>query len=193
MLFGAVVFALGVALSIHLCREGQPFIQALLGGLGAGLIVALVNPTRLRWALATVIAVAGIALNVHASRLFHRPGWTGNPAWNEQIAWEAIFRTNLNSATREAATDGSAAPSEPDAPDQHYPTGWLSELSLPPDLNATVANAPPVYRRDIGFAWHTWFTGLYPYQRVRLDPWYPGGPWTETFEQIEFRERPPTP
>ena len=45
-----------------------------------------------------------------------------------------------------------------------------------------------IRRIEIGRAWHSWFTRLYPYRKAPLRIWFPGGMPAEAAENMTLRE-----
>lgn len=164
----------------HLCREGQDYFQWLIPVPFLYVVLLFVHSVRWRALLASGIALACVVLSSHFDSVVHEPGWTGNPAYDGMASYW------LRAVRREAARLAN------DEPNLAFEANWLRDLPIAPRVPALAAHDVPS-RRAIGHAWHTAFTGLFPYVGMPQDFWYPGGLLSEAASRIELRDRPHDP
>lgn len=166
----------------HLCFEGNPTRPGIVAGACLAAILLRVADPKLRWALAALVAVFGFGLANHFNNVVHSAGWTGNPAWPGGA--QLIFKSDRNAAV-------ATIMSTPELARAELPTGWFRDLPAPPSVLAMFADGT-YNRRVIQPQWHSQITGLYQYDAISLDVWYPGGPLGENIGKMELRDRPTT-
>jgi hypothetical protein len=171
-----IVVAMGV--SSHLCFEGNPRRQYLILGACLLLTLALTHSAAWRRTVSACVFVGMVGLSFHFVALVHTPGWTGNPAYDG--GGEALLRSVQRQAVSVAA--------DIENPDATIPEGWLCDLPVGDVLRATFEGRS-LHRRQTRAVWHSPLTGIYRYDRVAQDFWYPGGPLREGVMKIEVRDR----
>lgn len=162
----------------HLCLEGEPRNQWLI--LGPVLLVTLMFVRSAVWrrTLAGGVFVGMMGLSCHFTEVVHKPGWTGNPAWD---GWPAVGLSSLQGSLQSAVLEMAR-------PGAELPAGWVRE-SPAWDALDDFARRAPRGRRQVRAVWHSPLTGLYEYTTIPQDYWCPGGPALEAIERIELRDR----
>jgi len=188
LLVSLMAMSLAFTFSTHLCGAGLPWRQVLLGGACLVPWATLVKSRGLRRGGTVALFIATLGLSQHFSEVVHRPGWSGNSDWPRYGAIARDFARSVH-----AMADHIPAPEATQA----YPPGWLRDLPIAAKLcelaeGAGLSELPERYRLrrcEFGRAWHTWLTGLYPYELVPQDLWYPGGSLGEGLRRVELRNR----
>lgn len=179
-----VAIALGLAalvtlaaplLNHHMCMEGEPRMQWLILGPCLLGMLMFVRSAPWRRVLGAALGAGIMGLSCHFMHLVHEPRWTGNPDWDGV----AISKAIVEPWSSDVATDYE---------ELALPAGWLRDLEIWPEAAATLRRERPE-RRAVRPVWHTRLTGLYRYDLVPLDFWYPGGRLSEAAGRIELRDR----
>lgn len=173
---------LPITMTRHMCDEGQHLTQWLIPAPCLLAVLLLIESAAWRRLAAGLVCVGMVGLSCHFEKLAHDPGWTGNPKSGAP----------LRAAIRAQCQAAAVAAAQTDFADAAYPAGRLRDLPGWPALREILEKHPPT-RRQVGRAWHTWLTGLYPYTVVAQDYWFPGGRFDKGVAKLELRDFPSPP
>lgn len=163
----------------HLCLEGRPRSQWLIGGLCMLLVLAGVKSVAQRRVLAGVLFVLMLGLSCHFTDVVHTSDWTGNP----------MSKGPFDAFQRSIQKTAALLPAEVEDASVSYAAGWLRESPVWVQVKSQLGDR--YYpRRQIDRAWHTGLTGLHPVTLIPQDIWYPGGVFADNVGRIELRDRP---
>jgi len=183
-LFVAVLvlyLAMSIIPRVHACGEGGAHTQLLLSGACLVPWLVLIKPRLARFGGGGLLLLAMFGLSEHFTDVVHLTGWTGNTSWRpEEKRSRAVVESLSVSGDRIAVESGCS--------EEVFPPCWLRELPMAGVIQEYTGPFSP-RRRECRTAWHTWLTGLYPYELVPQDLWYPGGPLGEGLRAVELRDR----
>lgn len=175
----ACPFLHGAAISFtaHGCDAGQPpWTMAVLplGSMVAALW--LLRPRKVAVAVATVLAVANIAMTLSWITVVHESGWSGNPdtthrQWMALEPWTMALEKNPAASTDET----------------EYPEGWLDESSVVRKYPEEARALGPGGRATLALPHaegHTVLSGLYAVRPTRVRWWYPGGVLRDAMHRV---------
>lgn len=176
LLFGLVLAAVAIIANQHMCLEGTPRQQPVIGAMCLFALLALAGSRKLAVCGGVIIAAVTIGLSFHFADLVHESDWTGNPNFPDVgptfvLAQQTYIRSEV------------ADHPEVDVP---HPAGWLRDSDLAAFLDSS-GGIKALPARDTRRVWHSSFTGLYRVHPIPRDVWYAGGKPSEAM--LELRPR----
>lgn len=167
------------SLNLHMCQSGTPGVQCVLVGCCLWVLLAYVGNLVTRIGSFAIGTILMVALSAQYVSLVHTNDWTGNPSLGR-----AAISVRNTSALKAIGAEIKAAPGSEST---EYAAGWVHELPIAASLKADTY-PQHLYRVEVGRAWHSWFTRLYPTRRIPQDFWYPGGKIADAADRIELRD-----
>jgi len=180
-LVSVVTFFLIGSLFTDFGLSGAPLTQVAIGSLSLGLCLLCIDRRRVRIPLALFIVACTFALAYHYEKLVLQPDWTGPQV--RQAALAARLQGNLNFIQEELSTNAKKD-------NTVYPAGWVRDLPFRECFDEAFIRSDDIFRVNIGRAWHSFFTRLFPVERIPQDFWYPGGTIAQAVDSMEIRDRP---
>jgi hypothetical protein len=182
-LFAAII-AVGMALLVlaintHLCYAGDPWAQCLIIGVCLWAVLTYQRGGLARLWLSVVLVGLMLGLSFQYVNLVHSSGWYGHPHPSPAVkivndSRLAVVRVKVE----EAGVNNPVV----------YPEGWLRQMPCVPAIAGELKHTP--YRVEIGRAWHSWYTRIFPVHRIAQDFWFPGGRLGEGGGSITLRDAP---
>lgn len=165
-------------LSAHLCDAGDPFTQCIIIGVSVWFLQTYSASKVMRGGLSTAMVAIMFALSIQYGTLVHSRTWYGHPyppAVSRVISNSRL--SSIRTKLKEQQFDGV-----------EHSEGWLREMPFAANLEKELEGKP--FRFEVGRAWHTWFTRLFPMKRIEQDLWFAGGRLPETADAVTIRDVP---
>ena len=181
-LVGMLIVSLTTSLMGCMCSK-VPDTQFLLAGFAIWICWYCLGDMRFRKTITAGLIVVMSLLSGHHASMAHSDLWsTGR--WSESL-FKARNEASLH--------DVQKIVQEKCAEDENnYPAGWLDEMPfMVPFLHELSSYQKNLDCVEIGNAWHSGFTRLYPYRKTPLRIWFPGGVPAEAAEDMTLREVSP--
>ena len=184
----AVGAILGVVLSLFAAfyivphsTGDEPLTQWLIPAGALFLLVPIVRPALLRYALFTAIFLAGICLSLQYAYLTTpKNGYLGTPTLPRSLGFVRGDETDAIKAILSAR--GKRDHTE-------YPPGFMDEAPLRNTLTPIMHKSITAQGYALDHLWHSRLTRIYRLRAMKLVVWYPGGKLADGASGIHLRER----